>query len=273
MSLTLNNPYWKKLAEEHRAWLAAFDPQYLANWEKMLKADSEAALCEAGVRQRLQAEGVSVEPNERLTGNCGGPDFRCSIKDSTFYVEVTCISISTVEARTGLPAMPSPGMKAFPPFGMTEAVFAECVNKAKQCGNLDAPALVAVGTFHTEGAMLGFKKIIVASVLTGKTKIAWNIDMATGQQAGDTFQMTELESAAFLKPDKTQEVGFARSSISGVLLCGLGCLPGQFLGVLHPNPARPFDPALLPGVNLGQVQLDRTSRQLHVTWSRSDDDD
>ncbi len=155
---------------------------------------------------------------------------------------------------------------------MTEAVFAECVNKAPQCGGLDAPALVAVGTFHATAAMIGFKKVLVRGMLTGKTQMTWDIDIQTGQQVGDTYETTALQAAAFLKPDKTQEVGFARSSISGVLLCGLGTEPGQCLGVLHPNPARPFDPALLPGIEFGEVEIDRGSGQLRVRWSGGSDD-
>jgi hypothetical protein len=59
-------------------------------------------------------------------------------------------------------------------------------------------------------------------------------------------------SAAFLRPDKTQEVGFARCSISGLLLVKPGS--PQILGVLHPNPARAFVPACLPAVEFGQVE-------------------
>ena len=79
--------------------------------------------------------------------------------------------------------------------GMPEAVFAKSKNKARQCGNLDGPALVAIGTFHATAAMIGFKKVLVNNVLTGKSKMAWNIDVQTGQQVGDSYPMTELHLA------------------------------------------------------------------------------
>jgi hypothetical protein len=271
MALDIHNPHWLQLAEEHRQWLGAFDPQYLSNWEKLLNADSEPALCEASVRRWLQSLGVAVEPNEKLTGKCGGPDYRCSVQKRHFYIETTCITIATATRKVGIADGPQP----FTPisvWGMTEAVFAECVNKAPQCGGLDAPALVAVGTFHATAAMLGFKKVLVTGLLTGKTQMTWDIDTETGQQVGDTYETTALQAAAFLKPDKTQEVGFARSSISGVLLCGLGTEPGRCLGVLHPNPARPFDPTLLPGVEFGEVGIDRGSGQLRVRWPGGSDE-
>lgn len=268
--LTPLNTEMQQLADEHRQWLSAFDPQHLANWEKMLKADDEAAMTEAGIRRMLQRHGVTVEPNEKLTGTCGGPDFRCTVNESHFYVEVTCITLATAERRSGI----KDGARGFAPFnvmGMTEAIFSECQNKAPQCGNLDGPALVAVGTFHGTAAMVGFDKVPINCVLTGKTKMAWDIDISTGQQVGDSYQTTELQSAAFLRPDKTQDVGFARNSISGVLVCAVGLGSMKTLGVVHPNPVRPFDSALLPNIDFGSVEIDRTSKQLSVNWSGGND--
>lgn len=261
------NAFFRELEAEHRRWLSGFDAQYLANWENVLNADQEAGFAEARVRRLLQAYAISVEPNEDLTGATRRPDFRCFAGDDKFYVEVTCISTEAAAARTGIPVEPH-GVTSCRP--LTDAVFAECRGKASQCGNLDAPALVAIGTFHTFAAMASLTKPVVNWVLTGKGKSAWDIDMRTGQQVGETYQITEMRSAAFLRPDETQEVGYARSSISGVLLCGLGSEPPRVLGVLHPSPARPFNPAILPQVEFGQVVIDRASRQLNVVWPGGD---
>jgi hypothetical protein len=271
MALSLDIPHWQQLADDHRRWLSTFHPQYLSNWEKMLNADSEAALCEAGVRRRLELSGINVEPNESLTGQCGGPDFRCSMAKHHFYVEVTCISIATAEKESGL-SDESHGLIPFNLWGMAEAVFSKCMKKSPQCENLDGPALVAVGTFHFTAASVGFNKVLLSGLLTGQTKMAWDIDIQTGQQVGDIFQTTELRSAAFLKPDPTQEVGFARCSISGLLLCGLGSLSERCRGILHPNPMRPFDRSLLPDVEFGEVEVARGSGQLRVLWSGGGED-
>src|SRR5207248_917667 len=126
-----------------RRWLAPFHAQHLANWEKLLLADYEAAMMESSVRQAIEHHGVQIEPNEKFAGSkCGGPDFRCSIAGQHFYVEVTCISIMTAARKSGIEIGPRP----FSPFdieGMNKAIFSECMNKAPQCGDLDAPALVA----------------------------------------------------------------------------------------------------------------------------------
>lgn len=267
VAASIQNPYFQELANEHRAWLASFAKQHLANWERVLIGNIEAACCEAAVRRLLTSFGISVEPNEQLRPDGGGPDFQCDANGSKFYTEVTCVLCSTATARTGMPEEPHCG--SFNPFGMTEAIFSECVEKASQCRDMDAPTLVAIGTFHGFAAMSCFQKVIVSSVLTGKTKIGWKIDITTGQQAGQTYQLTELEKAAFLKPDSFQEVGFARSSISGLLLCGLGI--SRCLGVLHPNPARPFDPSMIANIEFGRVELDRSSRQLRVQWPNGRD--
>ncbi|HBI45152.1 MAG TPA: hypothetical protein DDY78_20190 [Planctomycetales bacterium] len=267
--ISLDNPYFKELADEHRTWLASFDARHRDDWERLLNGNVEAACCEVAVRRLLESFGVAVEPNEQLRADGGGPDFRCERNGTHFYTEVTCVLCATATSRTGISEEPS-GFAPFAPFGMTEAIFSECVGKAKQCRDMDAPTIVAVGTFHSFAAMTCFKKVIVSSVLTGKTQMAWNIDISTGQQAGETYQLTELKKAAFLKPDPQQEVGFARSSISGLLLCGLGV--SRCLGVLHPNPARSFDPTILQSVEFGRVELDRASRQLQVRWPNGGDE-
>jgi hypothetical protein len=268
MPLQLDNPSWIELADEHRQWLSPFNPQYLANWEKLLNNDSEAAICEAAVRRWLQASGVSVKPNERLTGNCGGPDFSCSNGVAHFYVEVACISIANAENRTSIK---NESKRQFAPYnvmGMTEAVFAKCHDKAPQCANLDGPALVAVGTFHELAAMVGFDKMRFSNVLTGKTSLAWNICIQTGQQIGETYNTTEFEKAAFLRHDDVEEVGFKRSSISGVVALSVGTWPIKGIGVLHPNPARMFSTSLLPDFEFGEIEIDRVSKQLRVCWPR-----
>lgn len=257
------NPEMQQIVDEHREWLQPFDPQYLANWNKMLRHDDEAAMTEAVVSRILQINGCAVEPNERLSGDCGGPDFRCTRNGSRFYVEVTCISIEAADNHENATDL-GDGVRAVNPYAMTEAVFRESQSKTKQCSNLDAPCLVAIGTWNGFAAMSGFHKVHLNSVLTGKTSLSWNVSIATGQQVGDHHLTTELRAAAFLKPDNLGEIKSARNSISGLLLCNCGSL--RVIGVLHPSPARPFSPDVLPGVEFGSVETNHASGQLSVTW-------
>jgi hypothetical protein len=260
--------FFQQLEAEHCEWLSHFDSQYLNNWRKLLNSDEEAAFAEARVRQLMEGYGVTVQPNESLTGATQCPDFRCATKGSTFYVEVTCIPTSVAAEKTGIPN----GSHAFSWIRpLNDAIFSKCQGKALQCRGLDAPSLVVVGTFHNFAAMASFSKPLVNWVLTGEAKLTWDINMHTGS-AGEPYEITELHSAAFLRPDRNEEVGYARSSISGLLLSGFTWGNRPFIGVLHPNAARPFDPATLPQVEFGRVIVDRSSGQLQVDWPEGDDE-
>ena len=178
--------------------------------------------------------------------------------DNRFYVEVTCISIETAESYRNVRTR----LSESDPFGLIEAVFRECQGKARQCSNLDGPALVAIGTWNGFAARTGFDKRILASVLAGKLHMTF--DVSFSGEIGEHRLATNLESAAFLKRDKSETVGFARNSISGLLLCDCGS--SSAIGVLHPNPVRPFSHELLPKVEFGFVNIDRTENRLMVGW-------
>jgi len=264
MALSLDNSHWKELADEHRQWLRGFDARHLANWGRLLNADDEAAMTEAYVRRILQGHGATVEPNEDLAGDSQRPDFKCSIDSETFYVEVTCISIQKVVEETGLPHPPESGARHYSP--LNDAIWSACKGKAKQCSNLDHPALVAIGTHHTSASAICVDEPKVDMLLTGTTKITWNIDTRTGSQVGDTSLSTDLYSAAFLCPDPNGQLGFARSSISGLLLCGLGIEPPKTLGILHPNPARQFNRRALAEIPFCEITIDHSNGTFSTHW-------
>ena len=259
------------IANEHRQWLANFDPRYLVNWEKTYKGEYEAAMTEASVRRMLQRHDVQVEPNESPTGLNRVPDFRCQCGGTKFYVEVTCILIATATAQTCISDESKYGASNYRL--LTNAVQNELKRKAQQCGNLDAPALVAIGTFHRFASMICFQKMQASMMLTGTTMLSWTVNVAEGEQVGDTCEATSLEGAAFLQRDPAQAVKFARNSISGALLCGVAFEPCGVIGILHPNPARPFNPMTLPHIEFGTVQIDQESDQLVVNWPCGEETD
>jgi hypothetical protein len=276
-STLLGDQYFDELAEEHRTWLSAFDSRYLANWERMLKANDESALAEAGVRRLLQGYGTRVEPNEDLTGGDKGaeprPDFHCQSNGSSFDVEVTHISIEKATEATGITEDPPTFVCCSP---LTGSVFWACIRKARQCARSRHPTLLAVATFHSRVFTPCSQKHDAEMLLTGETVLTFGI----GQNAGEACETTYFRSAAFVQRDTSHKVGFARSSISALILCGLrplwrdrdGVWGPLVTGILHPNPARPFDPAVLPRIEFGKVSIDRASRQLHVTWPNGNGD-
>lgn len=265
-------PAWTELETEHRQWLSAFDSQYLRNWEKLLNADYEAALCEAAVRRLLQSHGVTVQPNEDLAGNgpTGAeqrPDFRCTGPQGEFFVEVTCLQIATVVEKTDLPHPFQPGIAQN--YGsLNDAIFEKCRKKTKQCSKVDLPTLLAVGTFHSHASAMCFSKKFADMLLTGTTSLTWFVNKETGESVGDAFQITKLDAASFLKPG-SQSICEARTPLSGLLLCGFGFLPPTVLGILHPDPVRSFDRQWLPNIQFGEVQINRATGQLCTCWPAS----
>jgi hypothetical protein len=258
------------LEAEHCSWLVAFDAQYLRNFEKLYKADYEAAMTEAAVRRFLEEQHIDVQPAEDLSGKVQRPDFLCTASNSKFYVEVTCIAIQKVIDQTALPHPSQSGTQHDAP--LNDALWSACRGKAAQCGDLDYPSLVAIGTHHSSASALCIKEPKVDMLLTGTTSISWNMDVRTGSKVGDVFLSTDLRSATFLRADPINGIGFARSSVSGLLLCGFGILPHKVLGILHPNPARPFDRCLLPDVTFCEVAIDDASGTLSTHWSRIKND-
>ena len=51
--IPLDTEYISDLAEEHRAWLSSYGSKHLANWDRLLKGNLEAACCEAAFRRHL----------------------------------------------------------------------------------------------------------------------------------------------------------------------------------------------------------------------------
>lgn len=256
------NEHMQSLADEHRDWLTQFDPRYLVKWDNMLQSDNEAAMAEASVRQRLQQYGVNVEPNEDLDTGQQAPDFRCERSGIEFCVEVTTIRIETAERATGLPHdRPYSGGGGF----LNEKVFAKCVQKARQANSAVLPTLVAIGTWHGFAAMQFKQRPLMNMLLTGEAKMTWDINVNTGETS-DTYLTTNLYPAIFLKPDEDKSPVATRESISGALLCAFG-MPGiEPLVILNPNANRTFDPAALPELEFGSVNIDHAQQQLSVEW-------
>lgn len=235
---------YRNLVREHEKWLKSFCKLHLQNWKKLLKEDREGAMCEAVIRCLLESHGCLVEPTEEAGGSSRSPDFRCMADGRELYVEATCIKIATATRITGL----EPGSREAESFSLlTRSILYACKSKASQCSGLEAPALLAVGTFHADAAELCFGHFGPEELLSGERRIRGHVDTRTGQTTGRIRVIRDCDTAAFLKRSPTEGFGFGRLSISGLLLCDL-CRKRIVHGVLHPKPVRGFDRALLPDV-------------------------
>jgi hypothetical protein len=244
----------------HRDWLRANgETERLPQWERRLRDQPEAAICEALVRHYLAGRVDEILPAEDLS--TGGPDFLCTTRGERFYVESTCMITKAVTAATEL--SPHAGGPASFYRPLTAKFRDECRAKSAQCSvRKDGPCILAISTLHFAASALCFDEMKTGFVLTSEPLITGNFDEQAGEVVGPLYQSTDWKMSAFLRKCKANPLFLeeASRSVSAMLLCGFGCIPAKINGVLHPNPVRPFKPELLPGVRFLRLRenKDRT---------------
>lgn len=247
-------------------WIERFNVQHARNWARLYHADPEAATCEAMFWAVLSDCGLTVEPNADLTGKKKAPDFVCHKDGHKFYVEVTCIRIDTATEHTALPPVFTEGARSYN--HLNDAIFAEVTAKTPQCSNLEAPCVLAVGTFHYQASVSCIRKAFVEWLLTGETNISWYFDPQRGEAVGESFQSTNFKAAAFLKPSPLIGVEPARKPISALVVAGFGCAPPHVYGVIHPHPVREFAPNLFDLIPFCRVKYDIAKASITTEWTR-----
>lgn len=257
---------YSELINEHCAWIKPFGKQRLNKWEELLKVNPEAAICEASTRKLLAEHSIYVQPQEDISK--GGPDFLCVKNNKRFYVEATCITKETATNKAGL-SDTLPGTSKVQRFALlTKRIFYEICSKTPQCSNLGAPCVIAIGTLHFQVGCICFNKHATEQLLTGTTFITAPINTQTGQAMREPYEATDLQDSVFIRPVKISpnEIEYARSPISAVLLCPFGSLPTKVIGVLHPNPNHSFDRTLLPKIEFCRLAEGYQIGQFKAEW-------
>lgn len=249
-------------------WIEQFDNQHARNWAKLYKNDPEAAMCEATFWGALTDCGVQLKPNADLSGEKRQPDLLCRQDGQEFYVEVTCIPIEKATRQTGLEHEIKLGANAQFYSLLNRAIFNKCIKKAQQCSEKDAPCLLAIGTFHGRASASCMRKEYLQDLLTGDPCLTMDFDPVEGKTVGEPYQTTKQKSSSFVRPSGKSVFEYARESISGLLLGGFGCAPPRMYGILHPNPARGFDPGLLPRIPFCELHFDLPRASFFVEWSQ-----
>ncbi len=250
----------------HRNWLRLFDSAHATKWERLLKADPEAAICEAATQKLLSENQVKVEPHDELSS--GGPDFLCSKNERSFYVEVTCVSIEAATKDSGLNPFHSPDVDDYAYEDMTDKFRYEVCNKTPQCNKVKAPCVVVVATLHSQASDCCFDELAAEELLTGTTYITRKINTNTSEPIGNTYEITRLENSAFIRPSKDSPkwIEHARNPVSAVLLCGFGSFSPNIVGCLHSNPNYPFDRILLPQIKFCRLAEGYQAGRFEVEW-------
>jgi hypothetical protein len=242
-------------------YLLVKSPSNELPFRKRLATDPEAAQAEASVFQFLRQAGLNPHPDEDPT--LGGVDFICHPKDAaSLHVEVTSISIETVTKHSGLTHPIVAG--AAPSFfsTITSQLLNEAINKAPQLQGKPGARVLAICSQHSWANVLCGTRAAV-DLLAGDSKIRVPI----GDEAKASYMALDLKNSAFFRFDKDHiAVEPARQSISAILLIALQPSTRAVVGLLHPAPAVPFDPNLLPKVPFAKVKNWPLGAKLEGEW-------
>lgn len=253
-----------RLQNEFVVWLKNFEQVHLKRWSRLRSTAPEAAMCEARYWEFLTAHGVAVSPFEFI-GRGPQPDFVCFKNNTKFYVEVTCILIQTATRATKLQHIPHQRGGGYYKC-LNGQIFNEVKNKTPKCEGLDAPCVVAVGTFHFGASWLCITKQEIEQLVTGETELTVPIDPCQERAVGKGYHSTSLYSAAFLKPAFADSAESARNPISALLIGGFGCDPAAIYGVAHPSPNRRIDPGLLNSIEWCRLRAGGIRSPLAAEW-------
>jgi hypothetical protein len=228
--------WYPQVIRKHRTWLASFPPEHLRAWKESFHSNAEVGVFEACVRELLEQHTDGVEPAQEL--DVGGPDFLCSVGKERFYVVAACLMMETVREHTGLPADLEPRARTYR--DLTALIRKEMMDKGSRCIGLDAPCLLAVGTFHSGGSILCGEELQVQNVLTSA-------------------------AGPWMPPDAERG-----GAASGILVCGFGCrvwrLGWPVRGILRPAAWRPFRRELLPGIRFCGLEPGHERGRPRVRW-------
>jgi hypothetical protein len=238
---------------------AQFNSRHAKEWAQRYKNDPEAAMCEASFWAILHDCGVTVEPNPNTT-----PDYVCRKDGVKFYVEVTCIQIETAARKTNLKPIPE-ALEATNYQSLNEAIRGECINKTGKCANLDAPCVLAVGTFHYHASAIAVKENFIESLHTDPC-IGLDFDPRAGRIIGEPYQIARRRKSDFTQLFDIGGVTHVRRPISALLVAGFGCEPPRIFGLLNPAPAREFDPRLLERIPFCVERTDFLKGEVTIEW-------
>src|SRR5262249_55964307 len=148
---------------------------------------------------------------------------------------------------------------------LNEAIRAECIQKTGKCGNLDAPCVLGIGTFHAVVSVTTICKTFIEWLHTDP-HIGMNFDPHTGQIVGEPYQVTSLRKSLFTRLFDVTGITHVRAPISAVLVAGFGADPPPIFGLLNPVPAREFDPQLLASIPFCSEKIDFLKGETTVEW-------
>ena len=225
-----------EVVNSYRQWLAVKSPSHLKPFGQRMRHDAEAAQAEAVVFSILHAKRKNPRPAEVI--GTGGVDFHCRPEgEAEFVVEVTALKNETVTRKSGL-AGPSEGNRVGSFAMITSSLLGEAVNKASQLANYPMPRVLFLVSSHPDASLL-MGAHGATELLTGTT--AFSVPL-TPSDAGVKMVARPRNSVFFRLNTAGDSVVPARQSISAIILTTITGRGANLIGVIHPEPAHPFNP-------------------------------
>ena len=235
-----------EIVERHWRFLSRNEQYALhfAQFKRRYQADRKSAEAEAIVFSLLRAE--KLNPDIFEDPGTGGPDFRCDLSPGeSFLVEVTSLDSASVSKKSGLPLRidgAGGGAYGF----ITEKLLSAAKNKADQLGGRGSPGVLAITSDYDFAGLL-LDRMAAEYLMTSAPQINVPLD------GRPHYMTTDLRNAVFCSTGLLDASGNLtirprRQSISAVLLIAIHPRESRVVGLLHPEPASPFDPLWLPRV-------------------------
>ena len=239
---------------------------HLAGYKKRWNSDPYAATAEAVVFSILWA--AKARPDVFEDPSSGGPDFCCHPNQGQkFLVEVTSLQARAAARRSKLPEkLTGSGGGAF---GLiTPALSAAIGKKAPQLSAYPYPRILAI-TLEYDFAGLLINRLAAEHLFVSDPMVRHQLGAL-----GRGELVTDLRRSAFLRPNTAGKgIVSYRRSISAVLLVAISGAQSDVVGILHPDPAEPFNPALFP--HLPYLSLKNwpiTDGMIEIGWLGGDED-
>ena len=221
-----------EIVQAYSVFLEVHYPDHLRAFRLRTASELNAASAEAVIFSWLRWHSLSPAPAD--APGLGGPDFLCSPPlGAPFLLEVTSLNPDAVSQRSGWPEELSDRAHSFAM--ITPQLWSKAKNKAAQLGGHEVARILAVCLTHVgAGALLS--TLAAEWLMTSEPKLS----VPVGGSKMAIREVTDLSKSAFLAV-RDGNIIAVRKSISAVLLVAIWEHEIHSVGILHPEPAVPFD--------------------------------
>lgn len=204
------------------------------------KTDPGSCHAEAAIFSILRSQFQDVIIGEDISS--GGADFLCSSNETSLLVEVSSLEPGAVSRKSSWENELVPGVSVGSFHMITAMLRSKAVRKADQVSNHAGPRLLIISTEHIASTIL-LGTLAAEFLLTSNTAI----QVPVGGSEENIRITTDLRDSVFFRL-KNGTLETCRRSISAIILSSISKHSCYLVGLLHPDPAEPFQTNLFPNI-------------------------